>query len=109
MQPSYDSVSCTLEPDPDFYGGDFDYFGVDCNSNIAYFDTATKIWNCPWEVNSNSNWLTTDGYKIVVDTSLAPASSTEYEVTTIWYLWCTCSDSTYTQYSDTSDYFYFQI
>ncbi len=72
-----------LEPDLYFYGGAISTsFTVDCNHNLTYFDTVTKTWTCPWDVNSKSNWLTTDGTKIVIDTSLAPASTTIYSVAT---------------------------
>ncbi len=73
-----------LEPDPYFYGGAISTsFTVNCNHNLTqYFDSATKTWNCPWDVNSKSNWLTTDGTKLVVDTNLAPASTTWYYVST---------------------------
>jgi hypothetical protein len=67
-----------LEPDPDFFGDVLATSAIDCNNDLAYFDAATKTWNCPWVVNSKSNWLTTDGYKIVVDTMLAPSSTTIY-------------------------------
>jgi hypothetical protein len=50
-----------LEPDPDFDGGDLTSIVTDCNHNITYFDSTTKTWTCPWDVNSKSNWLTTDG------------------------------------------------
>ena len=107
MQPSYDTASCTLEPDPDFSGGSITTSVTDCGGNIANFNTATKTWSCIWDVNSKSNWLTTDGFKIVVDTSLAPDSTTLYSVLTIWKLWCACSGSTYTYYTSTSASFSF--
>jgi hypothetical protein len=109
LQPSYDPVSCTLEPDPIFYGGALDNSAVNCNNDLVKFNTATKTWDCTWDVNSKSNWLTTDGTKIVVDTNLAPASKTIYEVYTYYHLWCNCIDSTYTKYGSTGAYFYFQI
>jgi hypothetical protein len=53
LQPSYDSVSCTLEPDPYF-----NYLlwneAINCNNTLAYFDSTNKTWNCPWDVNSLS-------------------------------------------------------
>jgi hypothetical protein len=109
LQPSYDAVHCTLEPDPDFYGGTISTGDIDCSSNIDYYNATTKIWNCPWDVNSLSNWLTTDGFKIVVDTSLVTASAEVFEVYTIFKLWCACTGTTYTQYSYTSAEFFFQI
>jgi hypothetical protein len=108
LHPSYDAVHCTLEPDPDFYGGTISTSVIDCSSNIDYYNATTKVWNCPWHVNSLSNWLTTDGTKIVVDTNLVPAS-TVYRVTTIFKLWCACTGTTYTRYSGTSSSFYFCI
>ena len=69
-----------LEPDPDFVGGDLTSNVTDCNHDITYFDSTTKTWTCPWDVNSKSNWLTTDGTKIVVNTNLAPASTIRYTV-----------------------------
>ena len=50
-----------LEPDPDFVGGDLTSNVTDCNHDINYFDSTTKTWTCPWDVNFKSNWLTTDG------------------------------------------------
>jgi hypothetical protein len=67
-----------LEPDPDFYGGAISNTASDCNLNIGYYNSTSKKWNCPWPVNSLTSWLKTDGFKIVVDTSLATASSTIY-------------------------------
>jgi hypothetical protein len=67
-----------LEPDPDFSGGAIYTSFRDCSNNLTYFNSTTKTWNCPWDVNSKSNWLTTDGYKITIDTNLAPASTTRY-------------------------------
>jgi hypothetical protein len=99
-----------LEPDPYFIGGVlYNPWADNCKHNLVYFNATTKTWNCPWDVNSLSNWLTTDGIKIVVDTSLAPASVAVYYVETKYHLWCTCTDSTYTQYSSRSAYFYIQI
>jgi hypothetical protein len=98
VQPTYDTVYCTLEPDPNFYGGGLSSSNNDCEHDFGYYDAATKIWNCPWDVNSKLNWLTTDGFKIVVDTSLATASTTIYSVSTYYYLWCACTDSTYLYY-----------
>jgi hypothetical protein len=50
--PGYDDDSCTLEPDPWFNGPSlYTQNALNCNYNIAYFDTATKKWNCPWDVN----------------------------------------------------------
>jgi hypothetical protein len=109
LQPSYDSESCTLEPDPEFIGGALSNSYVNCNNNLAYYNSATKIWNCPWDVNSKSNWLTTDGNKIVVETSLAPASTTIYTVLTLCYLWCACTGSSYSRYTYGYAYFYFCI
>ena len=60
-------------------------------------------------MNSKSNWLTTDGTKIVVDTSKATASTTMYGVETGYYLWCACSSSTYSRYDYEYAYLYFQI
>ncbi len=92
MRPSYDSQKCVLEPDPDFNdGGAFYTNKIDCSNDSSYYNDVTQIWNCPWDVNSLSNWLTTDGTKIVVDTSLATASTTVYSVKTIYYLWCKCT------------------
>jgi hypothetical protein len=71
-----------LEPDPNFTGSPLYAYNSDCKNNFVYFDTANKKWNCPWEVNSKSNWLTTDGTKIVIDTSLAPISFTFFTVET---------------------------
>jgi hypothetical protein len=89
-----------LEPYPYFYSGALaTYEAVNCNNDLAYYNTATKTWNCSWDVNSKSDWLTTDGTKIVVDTSKATASTTLYYVETGYYLWCACSDSTYTNYT----------
>ena len=53
LKPSYDDDYCTLEPDPWFNGGSslFTYQALNCNYNIANFDTATETWNCPWDVN----------------------------------------------------------
>jgi hypothetical protein len=68
-----------LEPNPDFYASLYT-IAIDCNHEISYFDTVTKTWTCPWDVNSKSNWLTTDGTKIVVNTNLAPASTIRYTV-----------------------------
>jgi hypothetical protein len=77
---------------------------------VLYFDPTTKIWNCPWDVNPKSNWLITDGTKIVVDTSKALASTTKYKVVTKYYLWCACSGSAYTDtYYEKTATFYFQI
>ncbi len=99
-----------LEPDPDFTGGVLFTYANDCNNKITYYNAATKTWNCPWAVNSKSNWLTTDGSKIVIDTSLATASTTVYFVTTKYYLWCACTGSTYTNtWSNKDAYFYFKI
>jgi hypothetical protein len=109
LQPSYDLLSCTLEPALYFYGGALYNSAINCNNNLTYFDAATKTWDCPWDVNSKSNWLTTDGTKIVIDTSKAPASTTIYEVYTNYHLWCNCIESTYTKYGSTGAYFYFQI
>ncbi len=60
-------------------------------------------------MNSKSNWLTTDGNKIVVDTSLASASTTIYTVYTYYHLWCACTGSSYSRYTYKYAYFYFQI
>jgi hypothetical protein len=98
-----------LEPDPDFDGGVFTSSYSDCENNLGYYSTTTKIWNCPWVVNSLSNWLTTDGLKIVVDTSLATASTTIYTVTSWYYLWCACTGSTYIGYGLEGSRFYFKI
>jgi hypothetical protein len=99
-----------LEPDPDFGGGVLSDVSNDCSHTWSKFDTTSKTWSCTWNVNSDSNWLTTDGTKIVVDTSLATASSTYYYSTTWYYLWCACSGTTYTYYGDMKgDTFYFQI
>jgi hypothetical protein len=78
LQPSYDSVNCILEPDPDFNGGAISSSTLDCANDLSYYNSATQTWNCPWDVNSLSSWLTTDGIKIVVDTNLAPESTTVY-------------------------------
>ncbi len=57
-----------------------------------------------------STWLTTDGTKIAVDTSLAPSSTELYYVYTSYELWCACTDSTYTyQSSNIEAEFCFQI
>ena len=109
MKPTYDSVSCTLEPNLSFTGGGISTPAVDCSNNIANYNTATKTWNCPWEINSKSDWLSTDGTKILVDTSKAPASATVYVAATSYDLWCACTDSTYTRYSSNFAYYYFQI
>ena len=85
-------------PDPDFYGGGLDTSAWDCNGNFGYFDSTIKKWNCPWVVNSKSNWLKTDGYNLFIDTSLATASVTLYRVATCNLLWCTCTGSTYTKF-----------
>jgi hypothetical protein len=71
-----------LEPDPNFSGGVLQTTVLDCNHDITYYNAATKTWNCLWDVNSKSNWLTTDGYKIVVDTNLAPTFTQQEYVTT---------------------------
>jgi hypothetical protein len=42
---------------------------VDCNKNLAYFDSSTKTWNCPTDLTFMPVWLTTDGFKIAVDTN----------------------------------------
>jgi hypothetical protein len=73
-------VSCILEPDPYIWGGSLSNSAYNCNNNLNYFDSTNKTWNCPWDVNSKSNWLATDGTKIVVDTSKATASTTVYDV-----------------------------
>jgi hypothetical protein len=83
-----------VEPDPDFSGGTLSSYTFDCNSDLSYYTAASKTWNCLWDVNSKSNWLITDGLKIVVDTTLATASTTRYSVTTNYYLWCACTGST---------------
>jgi hypothetical protein len=82
-------------PDPDFYGGGLDTGAWDCGGNLGYFDSTNNKWNCPWDVNSKSNWLKTDGINLVIDTSLATASLTVYEVSTCNTLWCACTDSTF--------------
>ncbi len=71
-----------LEPNPYFSGGAiYTSQAKNCNHEISqYFNSTTKTWKCPWDVNSKSNWLTTDGTKIVVDASLATASTTRYTV-----------------------------
>jgi hypothetical protein len=79
LLPSFDSVSCTLEPDP-YFNNALGNSAINCNNTLDYFDSAAKTWNCPWDVNSKSNWLTTDGTKIVIDTSMAAASTTVYYV-----------------------------
>ncbi len=83
-----------LEPDLIFWGGAIDGSRNNCNHDLVYFNAVTKTWNCLWDVNNLTNWLTTDGTKIVVDTSKAPASTTVYEVEIIYILWCAC-DTTY--------------
>jgi hypothetical protein len=60
-------------------------------------------------VNYLTDWLTTDGTKIVVDTSKAPASTIVYEVKTYYWLWCACSSNIYTYYVEGFASFYFQI
>ena len=97
-----------LEPDPEFNGGSIYTYGGNCNRDLTKFNYSTKTWNCPWDVNSKSNWLTTDGTKIVVDTSKALASTTKYKVETKYYLWCACSGSTYTDtyYEKTASFFF---
>jgi hypothetical protein len=84
---------------------------VDCNKNLAYFDSSTKTWNCPTDLTFMPVWLTTDGFKIAVDTNFAPASETRYEVDTYYYLWCACTGSSFARYNDTASIarFYFQI
>jgi hypothetical protein len=109
LKPSYDTTYCTLEPNPDFSGGTISTTDIDWSYDFKYFNAATKTWNCPWDVNSKSNWLTTDGTKIIVDTTKAPAYTTVYEVKTIYYLWCKCSGSTYSYEDEKSAYFYFEI
>jgi hypothetical protein len=98
-----------LEPDPDFNGGVLTESDDDCQNNIVYYSAANKIWDCPWVVNSKSNWLKTDGFKIVVDTSLATASSILYRVYTFYSLWCACTDSVYQYKTKRDGNFYFQI
>jgi hypothetical protein len=71
-----------LEPDLYFSSGKLNNPGINCNNNLTYFDADTKTWNCPWDVNSKSNWLITDGTQIIIDTSLAPSSTTKYSVQT---------------------------
>jgi hypothetical protein len=62
LKPSYDEVNCMLEPNPNFGGGALGPANfVNCNYNINYFNAATQTWNCPWDVNSKTNWLKTDG------------------------------------------------
>ena len=78
MQPSYDSVNCTLEPDPAISGGVLNNQADNCKNDLSYFNTTTKTWNCPWDVNSLSSWLKTDGTKIDVNTNLAPSSTGLY-------------------------------
>ena len=54
LQPSYDSVNCMLEPDPEFNGGLIYTYGVNCNCDLTKFNYSTKTWNCTWDVNSLS-------------------------------------------------------
>jgi hypothetical protein len=72
-----------LEPDPEFNYQDFGYStAVNCNNNLTYFNVQTKKWDCPWDANTKTNWLTTDGTNMVVDTSKAPSYISKYEVKT---------------------------
>ncbi len=52
MQPSYNSVNCTLKPDPAISGGVLNNQADNCKNDLSYFNTTTKKWNCPWDVNS---------------------------------------------------------
>ncbi len=46
-------INCMLEPDPYFSGGSLTTpAALNCNHNLVYFNAATKIWNCLWDVNS---------------------------------------------------------
>ena len=98
QQPSFDSVNCVLEPMTTFGGGVLANLKYDCSHTWSNFDITSKTWSCPSIVNAIQNWINTDGFKIVVDTSLITASSTYYFAITWYFLWCACSGTTYTYY-----------
>ena len=65
---TYDENTCVPpEPDPNLYLNSGSKYARDCTSDS--YDEATRTWPCTFEINTEMDWVATDGYSARVDTT----------------------------------------